>query len=194
MWLAVLSATVSHKDHSKSIPQAIKNGLCVYSCSDVQSIHSEVKVLQKGFKTKIGNFKVQPIPLHHNVECIGFLIIAPDGQRILFATDTNRIPYKFTNLNHILVESNYWEDLIIDNMCNDDFNVSASENHLEINDTIDFLRHNYSSSLMTICLIHLSHGNADEKYFKQKVQDELGFNNVFVAKKGVEIPLEICEF
>lgn len=194
MWLAVLSATVSHKDHSKSIPQAIKNGLCVYSCSDVQKVHSEVKVLQKGFKTKIGSFKIQPIPLHHNVECIGFLIIAPDGQRILFATDTKRIPYKFTNLNHILVESNYGEDLIIDNMCNDDFNVSASENHMEINDTIDFLRHNYSSSLMTICLIHLSHGNADKKYFKQKVQDELGFNNVFVAQKGLEIPLEICEF
>jgi ribonuclease BN (tRNA processing enzyme) len=183
-----------HKDHSLSIPNAIKNGLSVYSCQGVQSIHSDVKVLQSGLKTQIGAFLVQPIPMQHNVECIGFLIITPDKQKILFATDTNSIPYRFKNLNHILVESNYSDELIIDNMCEDKYSRSASENHMEINDTIDFVKNNYSSSLMNIVLLHLSSGNADEKLFTEKVKYELGMNNVFVAKEGLELTLESCEF
>lgn len=47
---------------------------------------------------------------------------------------------------------------------------------------------------MTIMLLHLSRNNADEKLFKKMVQDELGFKNVFVAKKGLEIELNACEF
>lgn len=183
-----------HLDHSKSIPNAIKNGLSVYSCKDVQSIHSDVKVLQRGLKTQIGAFLVQPIPMQHNVECIGFLIITPDKQKILFATDTNSIPYRFKNLNHILVEGNYSDELIIDNMCDDKYSRSASENHMEINDTIDFVKNNYSSSLMNVVLLHLSSGNADEKQFVEKVKHELGMNNVFVAKEGLELTLESCEF
>lgn len=183
-----------HLDHSKSIPNAIKNGLSVYSCKDVQSIHSDVKVLQNGLKTQIGAFQVQPIPLQHNVECIGFLIITPDRQKILFATDTNRIPYKFKNLNHILVESNYSDDLIIDNMCDNKYSKSASENHMEINDTIDFIRNNYSSNLQNVVLLHLSQGNADETMFAKKVKEEFGINNVYIAERGLEILLESCEF
>lgn len=192
----ITACLVSHKhqDHAKSVSNAIKSGLSVYSCQDVQSIHSDVKVLQRGLKTQIGAFLVQPIPMQHNVECIGFLIITPDKQKILFATDTNSIPYRFKNLNHILVESNYSDELIIDNMCDDKYSRSASENHMEINDTIDFVKNNYSSSLMNVVLLHLSSGNADEKQFVEKVKHELGMNNVFVAKEGLELTLESCEF
>lgn len=192
----ITSCLVSHKhqDHAKSVSNAIKSGLSVYSCLDVQSIHSDVKVLQNGLKTQIGAFLVQPVPMQHNVECIGFLIITPDKQKILFATDTNSIPYRFKNLNHILVESNYSKELIIDNICEDKYSRSASENHMEINDTIDFVRNNYSSSLMNVVLLHLSSGNADETQFTEKVKYELGMNNVFVAKEGLELILESCEF
>jgi phosphoribosyl 1,2-cyclic phosphodiesterase len=184
----------THLDHSKSIPDAIKSGISVYSCEEVQSIHKEVKVLKKGLKTPIGGFKVQRVDLFHNCECIGFLITTPDKQKILFCTDTHCIPYKFKNVNHFLVEANNSFDLMLDKMCDNDYGASASESHMEINSTIEFLKENYSADCMTIMLLHLSRNNADEKLFKKMVQDELGFKNVFVAKKGLEIELNACEF
>ena len=187
----VRACLVSHQhlDHSCIISYALKYGIDVFSCQDIQTIHPQVKVLKKGVKTLIGGFSVQPIPLYHNTECIGFLIEHSEFGRLVFATDTNSIPYRFKNVNHFLVECNYDVDILIDNACDNIHSQSASENHMELNDTIEFLKQNYSSSLQSITLIHLSNGNINAYTAKKRVQDELGFSNVIVADAGVEIEL-----
>jgi PleD family two-component response regulator len=58
---------------------------------------------------------------------------------------------------------------------------------MSIDDTVEFLKNNYSKSLLTIMLIHLSDGNSDAKAFKERVQDELAFPYVYIAEKGVVI-------
>lgn len=178
-----------HQDHSKSIPNALKYGLSVYSCEDVQSMHPEVKVLKKGVKTRIGGFLVQPIPVSHSVECFAFLIEHKDMGRTVFITDCSLFPYKMKNVNHWLIEANYSDDIVIDNMCEGYNSRSQSGNHLEINDTIDALKCNYSTILQTVVLLHLSDGNSNAEEFKNRVQQELGFDRVFVADKGLEIEL-----
>lgn len=183
-----------HKDHSKSIPNALKYGLSVYSCEDVQSIHSEVKVLKKGVKTRIGGFLIQPIPLKHNVECIGFVIDHPATNRIVLATDCESFPYKIKGVSHFLIEANNDESLIIDHLCDGYNSRSMSGNHLEINDTIDALKRNYSPALQTVVLCHLSDGNSNAEDFKSRVQSELGFPNVYVAESGMTIELNKEEF
>lgn len=160
----------------------------------MQSIHSEVEVLKKGVKTRIRNFIVQPIPVEHSVECYSFLIEHKEMGRLVFCTDCSSFPYRIKNVNHLLIESNYSDDIAIDNMCNGFDNRSLSANHLEINDTIDALKRNYSPSLQTICLLHLSSGNSNADEFKQRVKDELGFSNVYVADKGLTINLDKDEF
>lgn len=193
---SVCAALVTHKhqDHAKSISNALRYGLSVYSCEDVQSIHSEVKVLKRGVKTRIGSFIVQPIPVEHSCECYAFLIENKNMGRLVFVTDCSSFPYKIKNVNHFLVEANYSDDIAIDNMCNGFDNRSLSNQHLEINDTIDALKRNYSSGLQTICLLHLSSGNSNADEFKQRVKDELGFSNVHVADKGLTINLDKDEF
>lgn len=114
--------------------------------------------------------------------------------RLVFVTDCSSFPYKIKNVNHFLIEANYSDDIAIDNMCNGFDNRSMSNQHLEINDTIDALKQNYSSSLQTICLLHLSSGNSNAEEFKQRVKDELGFSNVYVADKGLTINLDKDEF
>lgn len=183
-----------HLDHSASIEHAIRMGLSVYSCEDVQSVHQDAKVLKKGLKTRIGGFRVQRVDLQHNVDCIGFLIEHDEIGRLVFCTDTCRIPYIFKNVNHFVVEANYSNEIIVDMLCDNSYIRSASENHMEITDTIEFLMRNYSSDCNTIVLIHLSQGNADPKRFTQMVKDELGFSNVHVARKGVEVELLKEEF
>lgn len=192
----VRGTLVSHKhlDHSKSIPNALRYGLSVYSCEDVQSIHSKVKVLKKGVKTRIGGFIVQPIPVEHSCECYAFLIEHKDIGRLAFVTDCVSFPYKIKNVNHWLIEANNDEMLMIDHLCEGYNSHSMSNQHLEINDTIDVLKRNYSLSLQTILLLHLSAGNSNAEGFKQRVKEAIGVSNVFIADKGLTINLEKDEF
>lgn len=183
-----------HKDHSKSIPNAIKYGSQVVSCVEVRTIHPQVKVLKKGVKMRLGGFKVQAIPLQHNCECYGYLIEHNSIGKLMFATDCNSVPYRFKNVNHFVIECNYDADILIDNMCNNVYSQSASENHLELNDTIEFLKQNYSSALQSVTLIHLSNGNINAETAKQRVKDELGFDNVYVADKGLIVELNKDDF
>ena len=186
--------THSHQDHSKYIPNAIKFGLSVFSNKEVQLALPKVKVLELGKKKRIGGFSVQPIPLFHDVMNYGFLIEHKDMGKLLFCTDTTQVPYKFKNVNHFLIECNSDIDCMIDNACDNEFSRSASQNHLELNDTIETLKQNYSVKTQTIVLIHLSNANINAVKAKKKVQEELGFGNVYIAEKGLEIELNKEEF
>ena len=192
----VVGCLVSHKhnDHSKSIPNAIKNGVSVFSCEEVSAIHKGVKTLHKGFKKTISGFVIIPLPLKHNCECYGYIIKHKEFGKLVFATDCLDFRYKVKDVNHWLIECNHSEDLMIDNMCNNIYSISASENHLEINKTIKALNANYSCVLQNIVLLHLSQGNADKNSFIGRVQEEVWFNNVFVAEDGFELELNESEF
>ena len=65
---------------------------------------------------------------------------------------------------------------------------------MELSDTIEFLKENYSSDLQSVTLIHLSQTNIDAEKAVQRVKDELGFANVKFAQKNDVIQLETCEF
>lgn len=186
--------THRHSDHSKSISNAISFGLSVHSCLDVQSIYPQVKVLKNGLKTRIGGFKVQPIVVYHDVECLSFLIEHQSFGKLVFITDTNKIPYRFKGVNYFLVEANSDFDEMVDNMCENDFSSSHHENHMELSDTIDFLKENYTNDVKGIVLLHLSSTNINPNKARKKVQEELRFEKVFIAKKGLTLQLESDNF
>ena len=196
MWLAVLSATVSHSDHANkdTIRKVVQYGIPIYSCEETREIDKRIINIKKGRKTSIGGFKIQPILLFHNCMNFGYVIEHEEIGKLVFCTDTCRIPYRFKNVNHFMVEANYSYDLLIDHMCDNVYSQSASENHMEINDTIEMLKENYSSSLQNVVLIHLSNGNSDANEFVKKTKEELGFNNIFVAEKNFVLPLQKEEF
>lgn len=187
-------ASHHHSDHLKSIKNALKSGLSVYSCLEVQSIHQKAKVLEIGKKTLIGGFRVQPIPLEHSVQCYGFIIEHKECGKILFATDCKEFKYKVKNLHHILIECNYSEDVLIDNMCDNVEMRSHHENHLELNDCVAAIKANYNANLQNVVLIHLSNNNSNEAVFVDTVKSAIGLNNVYVAKEGLNINLDKEEF
>ena len=196
MWLAVWSAIERHSDHANkdTIKKVIQYGIPIYSCEETREIDKRIINIKKGRKTSIGGFKIQPILLFHNCMNFGYVIEHEEIGKLVFCTDTCRIPYRFKNVNHFMVEANYSYDLLIDHMCGNVYSQSASENHMEINDTIEMLKENYSSSLQNVVLIHLSNGNSDANEFVKKTKEELGFNNVFVAEKKFVLPLQKEEF
>lgn len=194
----IVCCLVSHRhgDHLNvsAITNAIKCGLSVFSNADVNSIYPQVKVLKKGIKMRVGGFKVQAIPLVHSVECYGYIIEHEEYGKIIFCTDTNQIPYRFKGVQHYLVEANNEFDEMIENLCDNIQSRSHNNDHMELSDTIEFLKENYSVDMQSVTLIHLSQTNIDAEKAVQRVRDELGFANVEFAQSGQEIELLKSEF
>lgn len=182
-----------HQDHAKYIPDALRLQLPVYSCQEVADYYDGVIKLGTSNKYRIGNFFVQPISVYHNVENYAYMIDNNEIGRLLFITDCVRFPYKINKCNHLFVEANYSNEIVIDHLCDNQEIRSQNEYHMEINDTLECIRTNYSDSLNTICLLHLSDGQSDEKAFISRVQDEFGITP-YVAAKGLTIELNKEEF
>lgn len=180
--------THQHNDHLLSAPNAIKSRLSVYSCEDVHSKLGEVKVLENAKKTQIGGFSVIPIEVEHSVQCYSYIIQHKEFGKLLFITDCMDFRYRVKGCNHILCECNWDANVLIDNAF-EDVSRSLHENHLELEQTLEILKENYSDSLRNVVLTHLSSRNILPNKTQQRVKDELMFENVYIAKKGLEIEL-----
>lgn len=185
--------THRHSDHSKSIPNALKSQIPVFSNQDVAEKFQGVKALQPKKKYKIGNFIVMPLEVEHNAPNFAYIIEHEKIGKLIYATDLTHFPYKVKGVNHLLIEANNSEDIIIDHLCGNEVIRSMSENHMEINETIKAIRNNISSDLNNIILCHLSDGQSDEKLFKQLIFEEFGIMP-YVAERGLEVEINKDEF
>lgn len=137
---------------------------------------------------KIGNFIVMPLLVNHNDMNFAYVISHEEIGKMIFCTDATSFPYKIKDANHLVIESNYSEDIVIDNMCDNAEIKSHNENHMEITQTISAIKNNYSSSLNNVMLIHLSDALSNEQLFREKVFNEIGIIPI-IANKGTEIEI-----
>lgn len=182
-----------HGDHSKSIPNALNAQIPVYSCQEVANKFDRVNVLQPKTKYKIGGFIVIPLPVEHNVQNFAYIITHDDFGTLAFCTDAVSFPYKARGINHLLIEMNYDDNIIIDNLVKGYEIRSHNEYHMEVEQSINAIKRNISPDLRTLCLIHLSDSQSSESGFKQRIFDEFGLD-CYIAEKGVEIPLDKFDF
>ena len=152
-----------------------------------------VAPLHEGKKYKVGKFTVQPISVYHNVENYSYIVDCDEFGRLLFITDCVRFPYRIKGVNHLIVEANYSNDIVIDHMMNGYEIRSQNQYHMELEDTIECIKNNMSSELNNIVLVHLSNNQSDEQMFAKKVYEEIGINP-FVATKGVNIDINKFDF
>ena len=189
--------THEHMDHSKSVYELLKAGISVYS---TQKTLEKLNVLNNtagaiSFEEMtvpwISKFSVHSFKVNHDaVDPIGFYIHHPDCGNVLFATDTFYLKYTFPNLNNIIIEANYCEDILEQREKQGSANHYISErvkrSHMSIQQCIKTLQANDLSNVNNIVLIHLSDGNSHEIEFKQKAEQATG-KTVHVASKGMEI-------
>ena len=197
----VVGAIISHEhnDHSKFIQDFIKNGITVMALADVfrskgisnLSFRKEI-VPMKGYK--VGGFKIFTIPVCHDSPCLGFVIEHMEIGRLLFITDTMMLEYRLPNLNHILLEANYADDILQEKIDAGLVPVSMRprllQSHMELKTTKEILRANDLSQVNEIVLIHLSNGNSDEERFVREVKEVSG-KPVYTAVAGLELDLSI---
>lgn len=179
-------------DHTKSLDYFIKLGVPCYGNQDICNNHKGCNLLPR--LLKLGGFKIQNFELVHNVPNNAFIIDTIDGIRILYCTDTEYIPKLVRRVHYAIIECNHDYDCMIDNAVENVFSMSHHENHQSLNNCVEYLKEIYSPNLQAVILWHLSDNNINAETAKQRVQDELGFNNVNIAKKGLIIELNKEEF
>ena len=179
-------------EHTKSLDYFIKLGVPCYGNQDICNNHKGCNLLPR--LLKVGGFKIQNFELVHNVPNNALIIDTIDGIRILYCTDTEYIPKLVRRVHYAIIECNHDTDYMIDNAMNDEYSMSHYENHQSLDNCIEYLKKIYSKDLQSVILWHMSESNIDANKAKQQVKNEIGLNNVFVAKKGFELELSKEEF
>lgn len=180
----------SHGDHAKYIAEYQKSGL-MYLYGNVHK-QNDVTETRGIISIRYGEFVIRPFPLVHDVECYGFYIQHPDIGTLVYATDTEYIKYRFKNLNHILVESNYRDDLIDNEAVNREH---VLRGHMSLQTALDFISTNDNPALRNVVLLHLSDKNSDSEQFLQKTKETVKYgSDCYIAEKGLEVDLNLCPF
>lgn len=180
-----------HGDHGKAAADVIKAGIDVYASQGTLDALGLSGHRAKSIKAKqqfqIGTWTILPFDVQHDVaEPLGFLLVNRAGEKLVFATDTYYIRYRFPGLTHIMVECNYSLRIL-------DENISAGrvpavmkkrllKSHFSLEHVKDFLLANDLSKVQEIWLLHLSDNNSDAALFKHEIQELTG-KPVWVAER-----------
>ena len=181
-----------HIDHVKSLDYFINLGIPCYGNKDVCDAHNGCIELPKVLN--VNGFKIQTFELVHDVPNNAFVIDTDDGIRILYCTDTKRIPKKVKGAHYVIIECNNDQDTIIDNAMCDVFTKSKPENHQSLCECARYLKAIDKVNLQCIVLWHMSMTNIDENKAVDTIKREVGFDNVVVADSGKEIEIQKSEF
>lgn len=192
----VAGVLVSHEhlDHCKAVKDVIAAGLNVYaSDGTIASLklaahHRAWRLFNKTPK-QIGDFTVMAFDVKHDaVEPFGFIIKHEECGTVLFITDSYYVPYKFKNLNNIMVEANYCSEIVQNRMIENNIHAAVRnrvlESHMSIKTCKDLLLANNLTAVNNIVLLHLSDGNSNAEDFKKQVQELTG-KTVFIAEKNM---------
>ena len=144
-------------------------------------------------RIKIDSFYVTPFETEHDAaEPCGFVIDCPDGNRVVFATDTYYLKYLFRDVTVFMIECNYEKKMLLRNIKNGSVHPSVAErvfkSHLSVANCIEILKANVSSITKAIILIHLSEQNSSELDFINRIEKETG-KMVHVARKNKTITI-----
>lgn len=186
--------THEHKDHCKCINEVISAGVDVYMSkgtaagiefkAPVETVNYRVHQLKHAESYHIGNFLVVPFNTQHDVnEPLGFLIYHKDIGKILFATDTYYLKNTFRDIDHILIECNYSEDVLPQLP---PWRARTIKSHMSLETLKDTLKFWNLKKTKDITLIHISSDNGNPDRFQKEIEKLTGIKT-YAAVPGLEI-------
>jgi phosphoribosyl 1,2-cyclic phosphodiesterase len=192
-----------HEDHSAWVKEYADSGIDVLSHERVFETHGLTRHIrsvrvdpEKGYM--VGGFRIIPFEAHHDCPCLGFHIHHAESGNIMFLTDSFMTEYVFDNLSHILIEANYSDEILEENILRGSIPAIMRrrllQTHMEIKTCRDTILANGISRLQNIVLLHLSNGNSNEVEFIRTIKEATGIPNVFAASKNMKINLNAEPF
>lgn len=187
--------THQHGDHAKFIAEYLKSAIRVYALQDVfDSAHIMFNHFCKSIEVlkqyRIGSFSVKAFSVVHDVPCVGYLIEHAEMGKMLFLTDTVASNVSSSNLNHILIEANYSDEILDYNIENGitpaSMRARLLNSHMEIKTTESVLSKLNLAHVSNIVLIHLSGNNSDAQQFKHRIMQTTG-KPTYIAQRGLTL-------
>lgn len=186
-----------HGDHAKYATEYAKFGVNVYGPQDIadkkQFPYGKFTALKEGNTCHIGSFNVVPFSNFHDTPIFGYLIQQADMGVALFSTDSYKIGMTLTGVNHFLIEANYEDSMLKENVRNGSISKSQSDrimlSHMSLDYCVKYLRDCQADrTARTITLCHLSERNSDPDQFRSTVAGAFGIP-IFIAQRGTVIEL-----
>lgn len=192
-----------HGDHAAHISEYLRERIpCFMSRGTARALNIEehplVHILSEGESKRTGGFALKPFRIEHDAqEPFGFLINHPESGKILFATDTYYIRYRFRGLSQVMLECNYELGTLINNHKHGIIGRERYErtlaSHMSLGTCLATLRANDLRAVNNIVLLHLSELNADPEAFRRSVADAT-LKTVTVANKDVVLDFDKAPF
>lgn len=180
--------THEHKDHAKAVPELLRRGVDCYMTAGTAlqagAAGHRAHIVAPRQKFSAAGFTVSAFETQHDAaEPVGFII--EDGEdKLLYATDTYYIRYRFAGLTKIMIECNHSYDILDRNVESGALDKHLRDrlvkSHLSFENLKEFLKANDLSKVTEIWLIHLSDANSDEAFFKREIAALTG-KPVYVA-------------
>lgn len=173
----------SHNDHCRAVPDVIKAGIDCYMSQETAAAIGvsghRVKIVQEQQQFQVGTWTVLSFATQHDCPgSLGFLLANQAGEKLLFATDTYYVRYRFNGLNVIMIECNYAADILQANVESGLVTVEQKnrliQSHFSLEHVKEFLTANDLSQVRSIHLLHLSGDNSDAGRFKREIQELTG--------------------
>lgn len=168
----------SHMDHSKAVKDLLSIGKDIYmsagTASDLNISNTPaLHIVQAKQSFSVGAFMITPFKTEHDAtEPLGFVVV-DDKDRLLFATDTYYLKYKFTGLTQIMIECNHSYNILDRNVADGSINKILAKrlvkSHFSLENVKKWLLENDLSHVKEIWLLHLSRLNADADLFKREI-------------------------
>lgn len=186
-----------HGDHCKCATEYAKFGVEVFGPTEIgvkkNFPFGKFHPLPEEKIKHIGNFDIVPFKNYHDVDIYGYLIRHKDMNTMLFSTDSYKIGMTLRGISHFLIEANYEDSLLKENVRNGSINKAQADrimlSHMSLNYCIQYLRDcEAEKSAKTITLCHLSERNSDVEQFRQTVAGAFGVP-CYVAKRGTIVEL-----
>ncbi|MEG0471298.1 MAG: MBL fold metallo-hydrolase [Solibacillus sp.] len=174
--IAGVLVTHEHMDHCKGVEGCLKRGMTIYmsqGTKDGMGLDSaQIRIIKSKEQFRIGTWTILPFDIQHDVtEPLGFLLQSDNGDKLLFATDTYYIKYKFTGLTHLMIECNYDQQTLDGNVESGRIHLAMKKrvmrSHFGLENLLNFFAANDLSKVEEIHLLHLSDNNSNvERIFK----------------------------
>lgn len=189
--IAAVLVTHSHGDHAAYVREYTELRVPCFAPFPAEGV-TEVKS-ERVFTA--GEFRILPLAMRHDVPCLGYLIRHPDVDGdILYATDTNGIPWTFGHLALAIAEADYSDTMLNANVKAGKVDIRVAERtrrtHNSLTQAIEFLDKSVGR-VDRLVLCHLSAKNAISEAFARTARALLpGCREIRTAKAGLMIDMQ----
>ena len=179
--MAACLVSHEHKDHARCFDKLLDSGIPVWCSDGTAEALGEERLdafhlppgANVGVMERFGTLKVVPFrTLHDAARPLGFLIQSDtDGGKLVFATDTVNLRYRFPGVSILAVEANYAEDIL--SLCThipEKVIRRIRNSHMEIGTLCGWLSTLELGQCRQIFLLHLSDNTSHEARFVQQVE------------------------